>query len=142
VPGSDKVDVLVVAAGTEVEAACSLGPGPILSGDRDAEGRGIWVACGESRVGQGDGIKEPIARLLHNARLPDFYMVIVDTVTVDERAALEGNDAALLQAERPELDSNPDDGRARGLSDFDDAERLYAGPVHPHRVQATPKAVG
>jgi hypothetical protein len=31
VPGSDEVDVLVVAAGAEVESASSLGPGPILS---------------------------------------------------------------------------------------------------------------
>jgi len=40
VPGSDsEEDVLVVAAGTEVEAAGPLGPGPTYGGDRDAEGR-------------------------------------------------------------------------------------------------------
>ena len=129
VPGSDKVDVLVVVASAQVEAACSLGPGPILSGDRDAEGRGVWVASGESRVGQGDGIKEPIACLSHNARLPDFYVVVVDTATVDGLAGFEGDGAAPLEAERPELDANPDDGRTGGLSDFDDAESLDTGPA-------------
>lgn len=34
----------------------------MLSGDWETEGRGECVANGESRVGQGDGIKEPIAR--------------------------------------------------------------------------------
>ena len=61
VPGSDEVDVTVVAAGAEVEAACSLGPGPILSGDGDAESCGVRVANGESRVEQGHGIKEHIS---------------------------------------------------------------------------------
>ena len=61
--GSDKVDVLVVATSTEVEAACSLGPGPIMSGNWDAEGCGIWVTSSESLVAQGDEIKEPIAHL-------------------------------------------------------------------------------
>ncbi len=63
VPGSDEVDVLVVATSTEVEAACSLGPGPIFGGDRDTEGRSVWVASSESRVGYGDRIKEPNSRL-------------------------------------------------------------------------------
>lgn len=60
VPGSDEVDVLVFAAGAEIEAACPLGTGPILSEDRDVEGRG------ERRVGREDGIEEPIARLSHS----------------------------------------------------------------------------
>jgi len=78
----------------------------------------------------------------HNARLPDFYVAVVNTVIVDETVAFEGDDAALLEAERPEFDTNPDDGRAGGLSDFDDAERLDTSPVHAQRVQATAKAVG
>ena len=49
-PGNDEVDVLVIAAGTEVEAACSLGPGPLISRNRDTEGWGVWVASSESRV--------------------------------------------------------------------------------------------
>jgi len=106
VPGSDEVNVFVVAAGAEVEAAGSLGQGPILGGDWDAEGRGVCVASCESRVGEGDGIKEPIGRLSHNARLPYFYVVVVDIVTANEFAAVEGDDAALLEAERPELDAN------------------------------------
>ena len=140
--GSDKVDVLVVAAGADVEASGSLSPGPILCGDRDTEGRGVWVASGESRVGEGDGIKEPIARLSHNARLSYFYVAIADIVIVDERVAVEGDDATLLEAESPELDANPNDGWARGLSDFNNAERLDTSPVHVHLVQAKTKAVG
>jgi hypothetical protein len=49
-PGSDEVDVLVIATGAEVEAACSLGPGPLISRNRDTEGCGVWVASSESRV--------------------------------------------------------------------------------------------
>ena len=47
-PGSDEVDVLVVAAGTEVETYCSLGAGAMLSGDRDTEGR--CVITQDSRI--------------------------------------------------------------------------------------------
>jgi hypothetical protein len=94
----------------------------ILGGDRDAEGRGGWVTSSESGVGQGD-----------------VNTVIVDS---DEHVTFEGDDAALLEAERPKLDANPDDVRAGGLSDFDDAERRDTSPVHAHRVQATANAVG
>lgn len=141
-PGSGEIDVLVVAASADVEASCSLGSGSMLGGDRDTKGRGVWVASDESRVGQGDGIKEPIARLFHNARFPDFYVVVGDIATIDERAALDGDDAALLEAERPKLDSDPDDGQAGGLSSFEDVERVDTGAVHAHRIHATAKAVG
>ena len=41
---------MVIAAGAEVEAARSLGQGPLISRNRDTEGCGVWVASGESRV--------------------------------------------------------------------------------------------
>jgi hypothetical protein len=62
---------------------------------------------GESWVGQGDRVEEPIACLSHNARLPDFYVVVMNTITVDECAAFEGDYAALLDAECPKLNANP-----------------------------------
>ena len=79
-----------------------------------------------------NGVKEAIVRLSHNARLPNFYVAVVDTVAVGECAALVSDDAALLEAERPELDANPNDGQAGGLSDFGDAERVkdYRGGGH------------
>ena len=95
-----------------------------------------------SGVGQGDGIQQPIVCLSHNARLPDFYVAIVYIVIVNEYAAFEGDDAALLKAECPKLDANPDDGRAGRLPNLDDAERLDTDPVHTHRAHATGKAVG
>lgn len=55
--GSDEVDILVVAAGTEVEAGCCLGPGPLISGNWDTDDRVVWVASGESRVAQRNRIK-------------------------------------------------------------------------------------
>ena len=139
-PGGDKVDVLVVVAGAEVEATCSLGPGPILSGDRDAEGRGVWVASGENRVGQGDGIKEPIACLSHNARLPDFYVVVVDTATVGERLNLQHLRATALP---PSKLSAPNQCQSRRWPDW---RTLRCGEPRycqvQHRVQATAKEVG
>jgi hypothetical protein len=66
----------------------------------------------------------------------------MDTLTVDERQAFISDRAALLEAESPELDANPDDGRAGGFSDFYDTERINGGPVHAHCVQAIAKAVG
>ena len=69
-------------------------------------------------------------------------MVVVDTLTIDECAAGEGDSAALLEGERIKLDADPDDGRAGGLSGFDDAEGLDTSSVYAHRVQATAKAVG
>jgi len=57
VPGSDEVDVFIVATGAEVEVAGSLCSGPILGGDRDAESRGVWVMSGESRSEKGTGSK-------------------------------------------------------------------------------------
>jgi hypothetical protein len=50
-------------------------------------------------------------------------------MTVDERVAVLGDDAALLKAECPELDANPEDGRAGGLSDLDDADSVDTRPV-------------
>ena len=134
------MDVLVVTAGAEVEATGSLNSGPILGGDRDAEGRGIWVASGESRVGRGDGIKEPTACLSHNVRLPDFYVAVMNAATVNELMAIEGGDAALLKAECPGFDANPDDGRARGFSNFSNAKRFNTSPVHTRHVQTMAKA--
>ena len=138
-PGGDKVDVLVVVAGAEVEATCSLGPGPILSGDRDAEGRGVWVASGESRVGQGDGIKEPIACLSHNARLPDFYVVVVDTATVDERLNLQHLRAT---APPPSKLSAPNSVPIQTMAGPEDSPMWRASILVQHRVQATAKEVG
>jgi len=90
---------LVVVVVLEGKDNVSLGLG--LSGDRmprpdSARGsptRGVWVASGEVGWDQ--------RTYCSPARLPDFYVVVVDTVTVDERAAFEGDDAALLEAERP-----------------------------------------
>ena len=48
-------------------------------------------------------------------------MVAVDTVCIDEGAELDSDAAALLEAGHPALDADPDDVRARGLSDFHDA---------------------
>jgi len=62
-------------------------------------------------------------------------MVAMNTVCVDEGAALDGNASALFKAKHPMLDADPDDGRARGLSDFDDADCVDTRPVHSCLVQ-------
>ncbi len=69
-------------------------------------------------------------------------MAVMDAVTVDERVAAEGDDAALLKAEGSKLNTNPDDGRAEGPSNFSNAERIDTSPVHVHCVQATAKTIG
>ena len=64
------------------------------------------------------------------------------TVTVDGHVAVLGNDAAPLKAECPELDANPDNGWARGLSDLEDADWVNTRAVHAHLIQATAKTLG
>jgi hypothetical protein len=51
-------------------------------------------------------------------------VVVVDIVTANECAAVEGDDAALLEAERHELDTNPD------VAGPEDCGRLNRGPKH------------
>ena len=101
-PGSDEVDVLVVAASTE---------GRIRRLPRlRAYLVEIWMP--------------------NNTRLTYSHVVVVDMIaTVDERVATLGYDAALLKAECHELDANPDNGRDRGFSDIDDADRANPRPV-------------
>lgn len=61
----------------------------------------------------------------HNTGLQDFYVV-------DEHVAAERDDAALLEAERSILDTNPDNGRAGRLSDLSDADRIDTTSVQAH----------
>lgn len=81
VPGSDKVNVLVIVTSAEVETSCSLIPGPTLKGDGDAKGRSEWIVSSKSWV-----------------VLSNFYVVIVvvDFLLVNVIAACVGDNIAAL----------------------------------------------